>query len=669
MSIALGSGLFGPSPSSRGRNVTDYPSDRSPEPCDPAQMTLGERADELVRCAKRHMHSAVPGYVWRDEVDGYVCEQIAHGKNARLPKSCPKADKELEVELKQTSVHWGDDQRIHSELIRWLCATPAAGAFVQHGGVRITGAHIVGRIDLGFAEVPFPLELNRCNIEESVRLQYSRVRRIDFSGTHCRNIEAGGIEVNGDVLLRYGFRASRGVDLLGATINGDLVCAGGEFVGVASDDGGPRSVKALIADRLVVRGSVFLTHRFFASGEVRLVGARIGGNLECQAGTFSSFDADAQIAEHALNGDGLEVRGDVFLRDQFSARGEVRFLGAKIHGDLDCSGGTFRNPQATPAIHEPRAIDCERATIGCSFLAEDPCKFQGYVGLSHITIGAVLQLVSKGLFDDLSTLDVRNARVGVFEDDAAAWPAVGRLRAEGFRYDALHDNSPRSAAERLEWLTRLSDDRFQPQPYTQLANVLRTRGDRSGAKDVLVAREWRALAFVPRWYIRRSWGWTRGILLGFGYKPYRAIFPIVLLWLWSGTVFLIASRAHLMVPTARDATAERITEVKPTPVATLSIPRLIAAPETSATASVANARPIVAQELRCGYPDFWPFVYSIDAMTPLLDLQQDRYYIPRSDNALGSIVLWWLWVHIVLGWILFTLFLAAVTGLVTPGDG
>jgi hypothetical protein len=32
----------------------------------------------------------------------------------------------------------------------------------------------------------------------------------------------------------------------------------------------------------------------------------------------------------------------VFLRDGFKAQGEVRLLGANIGGQLDCSGGTSR---------------------------------------------------------------------------------------------------------------------------------------------------------------------------------------------------------------------------------------------------------------------------------------------------------------------------------------
>src|SRR5215469_5307194 len=46
----------------------------------------------------------------------------------------------------------------------------------------------------------------------------------------------------------------------------------------------------------------------------------------------------------ALDLEGARVKGDVFLRDRFCARGPVKLLAAQIGGDLDCNGGRFLNP-------------------------------------------------------------------------------------------------------------------------------------------------------------------------------------------------------------------------------------------------------------------------------------------------------------------------------------
>jgi hypothetical protein len=42
-----------------------------------------------------------------------------------------------------------------------------------------------------------------------------------------------------------------------------------------------------------------------------------------------------------ISADGIRVTGGVFLRNKSSADGEVRLLGAQIGGNLDCVGGTF----------------------------------------------------------------------------------------------------------------------------------------------------------------------------------------------------------------------------------------------------------------------------------------------------------------------------------------
>ncbi|MBI4823118.1 MAG: hypothetical protein HY805_02660 [Nitrospirae bacterium] len=44
--------------------------------------------------------------------------------------------------------------------------------------------------------------------------------------------------------------------------------------------------------------------------------------------------------------DGLTVKGGMFLR-KVKAKGEVRLLGANIGGNLECIGAVFENPKGT----------------------------------------------------------------------------------------------------------------------------------------------------------------------------------------------------------------------------------------------------------------------------------------------------------------------------------
>ena len=66
-----------------------------------------------------------------------------------------------------------------------------------------------------------------------------------------------------------------------------------------------------------MEGSVFLRDGFKAEGQVRLLGATIGGNLDCGKGQFTKAEGNA------LHADGVRVEGSVFLRDCFKAEGQV----------------------------------------------------------------------------------------------------------------------------------------------------------------------------------------------------------------------------------------------------------------------------------------------------------------------------------------------------------
>jgi hypothetical protein len=69
---------------------------------------------------------------------------------------------------------------------------------------------------------------------------------------------------------------------------------------------------------------------------VDLIFAKIDGILVCTGGQFLGNDKVL-----ALNANGAEVKGHVFLDNGFKAKGGVDLGSAKIEGHLDCIGGEF----------------------------------------------------------------------------------------------------------------------------------------------------------------------------------------------------------------------------------------------------------------------------------------------------------------------------------------
>ena len=95
-----------------------------------------------------------------------------------------------------------------------------------------------------------------------------------------------------------------------------------------------------------MKSSIFL-RASTVNGEVRLLAAQIGGNLECDAATFTNpLQKDLAGSGTALNASSITVVGSVFLRHgaavdgkdtPFIARGQVNAIQAEVGGQFDCT--------------------------------------------------------------------------------------------------------------------------------------------------------------------------------------------------------------------------------------------------------------------------------------------------------------------------------------------
>jgi len=574
--------------------------------------------------------------------------------------------------------------------------------FSAGGEVRLLGAQIGGNLECGGGAFKNPggdaLSADRADVEGGVFLRdgfsaEGEVRllgaqiggSLECSGGRFENpgkkaLSADGANVKGAVFLSDGFSAEGEVRLLGAQIGGVLVCSGGTFKNPGKD--------VLSADDANVKGSVFLNDRFSAEGEVRLLGGQIGGNLDCRRGTFKNPRGDA------LSADGANVKGAVFLSDGFSAEGAVRLLGAQIGGSLTCSGGTFKNPRgdalsadganvkgsvflgdgfsAEGAVRLPGArIECDLACSGGAFknpgkdaLSADRANVKGDVFLSDgfSAEGTVLLLgaqiggnlgfnggrlskviaesaaISGTLFwrgveaTEATGLNLTSASTGSLVDDEKSWPIKGNLFLDGFVYGHISGNSPRDAKTRLRWLER--QEPFTPKPYRQLAKVLRETGDDSGARRVLFEMECRRRQAGGRSWYARLWGWGLKWTIGYGFYPWRALGWLVLLTVVGWGLFRHGYLSGAMAPTDKDAYCFFRDQGWP--------------PDY--------------------YQRFTASVYSLENSLPFVSLGQKDHWTPdpnpRGSRPMPGFLRWFRWVQVLLGWLLATLFVVGVTGVV-----
>jgi hypothetical protein len=371
------------------------------------------------------------------------------------------------------------------------------------------------------------------------------------------------MQVNQDMPCRDGFTAEGELRLIGAHIGGQLDLSGAQL---SNPDG-----LALNADNVQVDQHMFCREGFSALGEVLLLGAHIG-QLELDA---------AQLANpggRALNADGLRVDRDMFCRAGFGAQGEVRLINAQIGGQLDLSHVHLSNPEGL-------ALDLEDLEAAELWLLPAGAPPEGVV-------------------------DLTDARVRQFHDAAPepespdAEPTRYRARLSGFAFESLGPHSDDCAA-RLDWLAR-AEEGYLPHAYDQLASVYKRAGREEDARRVAIAKERlrrRGLAAPAR-----TLSYVLDATVGYGYRTWRAVYALLTIVMIGWGVFAWASWGHLS--------------------------------ETRADGQ---------------RPPFQPWLYSIDAVLPVINLGQESAWA-----ATGAAQVWYAF-SVLAGWLLSLALVAVLT--------
>lgn len=217
-----------------------------------------------------------------------------------------------------------------------------------------------------------------------VSLQRAQVHRLwasggKFASTSGFALHAEGLHAEDGVYLDRGFEATGEVRLAGAHIGGELCCTRGTF-------GNPGGL-ALNAER-VEADDVYLDDGFAATGQVRFTDAQVNRRFNATRGSFHNGGAEG----YALDADGLSCLGDVFLNEGFDAVGEVRLSGAEIHNQLNCTAGSFDNPSGMALFADGLV------TPGTVYL-DKGFRAIGQVRLARATVGRQFNCTD-GTFDN-----------------------------------------------------------------------------------------------------------------------------------------------------------------------------------------------------------------------------------------------------------------------------
>ncbi|MGR3723502.1 hypothetical protein [Abyssibius alkaniclasticus] len=514
-------------------------------------------------------------------------------------------------------------------------------------GVRIAGALIYGDgpdgaetkgLDLEGASLPSDLWLFDCRFDDKAVLRSCKGNNFGFSGSHLpQGISADGLVARGGVFMQ-GTKATGEVRMLGAQLGGDLDCDNAQFEAAQGSDGAWGD--AFSADRLVAQGSVFMRGTN-ATGEVRMLGAQLGGSLACNNAQFTAVQGSDGAWGDAFSADGLVAQGGVFMRGT-KATGVVRMLGAQLGGDLACNNAQFTARGGEVAFHLQGVV-----SKGILFW-RSIAGLEGILSLDHAKFAAIC-------------------------DDEASWPKAGMLDLDQCQYGSFA-GAPVSAEARLKWLALQKPKggvSFLPQPYEQCAKVLREMGHGVEARTILIEKERlqreARRAELPKlvwpiWWLKDQ---ALNLSVRYGRRPLLAFAWLALFWamgaIWFGEVAkegaLKPNNAFILRSPEWVRCGYSVGELRQPS----GNPQMISGLARGAQSQMDC---FLNRDEARNYPRFNPLIYAADTLLPIVDLELQNYWIPDETKPYGQWARYYLWFQIFAGWGLSLLAVAGFSGLI-----
>jgi len=451
---------------------------------------------------------ALPAYRdWTPQEDWAWSSRICLGKRADMSmfgggdgQSCEAAK----------AGDWPGTRNLSADFLDTILNKEPYRGTLHRSGVHIHCALFSVPVDLSNMVSDRPLRLTDTVFSDDLSLKSAKFRgHLSLDGSNAKgDLLAGNLSVDGNLSMGRNARFKR-VRLTGATVSGAMDLSGAHFDGQFD------------ATRLRLGGNLLMAGKAQFTEEVRLISARIGGELRADGSTFGGLFSAAR----------LQVAESLFMRE--ASFRDIRLIGAQIGGSLHLRKGRFDGD-----------FDLTSATIADELQLNTPPGKKSNAGN-----------YGPPRWTEKSRLILRNTRVGALNDTIDSWDGV-TLDLVGFTYDRLGGlratKDSIMAARPKEWLLdnwlakqEGFDETFIPQPFEQLAKVLRESGHPVNA-DYLLMAKFNQLRDSPRTAMLTKVSlWVQYVLIGYGYRTWLAI-------LWFLALAALGAWVCGRVPPGRD---------------------------------------------------------------------------------------------------------------------
>ncbi|MEU6645016.1 oxidoreductase [Saccharomonospora sp. NPDC046836] len=370
---------------------------------------------------------------------------------------------------------------------------------------------VEGNVELSDSlDVTGTIRMVNAHLGGSLRLAGARIRvlRSETPPFRDRAVHLDGSEINGDIDAKSLWIEGQ-LRMADMTVRGNVFVAGATLVRPERD--------VVSARRTTVSGNLVLTD-CAANGTLRLQGMTVRGSIDLR-GTEVVQPENIELGSWAVDLRSVQVARSLLLtanRDRpFRARGGVTLDGAVVKRQIDLTGA-----ELYAAAPHTIALDAGD-TVADEFVLAPVMPPEGRVVLCR-------------------------AHCGTLTDSDALWHATGGLELEDFRYDALDtpiDMADDGTVEKRLTMLHHAMGGYRPGPYDQLATMLRTCGNEEHADTVMMRKQQYRYESLARGYRVfgggvRLWSWLQRSMVGYGYRPIRALAWLAMLLvagsLWFG---------------------------------------------------------------------------------------------------------------------------------------
>lgn len=566
-------------------------------------------------------------------------------------------------------------RHVRGDFLRWILNDVAATSLFDKDGLQVVSAIIDGDVDLDSSNLDHNLTFNDCLFTKGIHFESAKIRTVSIlNSTVNGDLSFQNATVQGDIDLTPGFKTLGYISTYGAQISGDVRMQGAQLIGgdksfslslnIANVKGGV-NLSDLVSDGpiSILRASV--GYNFIGNGakfksSVKMTGTTIGADLDLNniqatlqepptgmlretagvnlsrvkvGGSVYLSGSNLQCKPTSLSLHNAAVGGEMYLTENLQALGNIDLSGAEINQALYVQQAKLAELKTIEArigklfviLTELKALESTGAQIG---------EF-GWAGIIN---------------PRQASLNLTRASVRTYNDEQDSWPSSGSLKIIGLVYEDIPLEVPkdRSSAlpndkadphDRIAWLHLQSrEDLLSSQPWMQLAQYVKARGNPEGAKEVL-------------YDMKRFQAWNGGLLTGckssvpdyIDENPWRIMYFIGLLWVFGSLIFWRARRMNEKAMAPREMAAfDKFSEHGTRP---LHLPRF-----NAVVYALENVLPVV----KFGQDDAWGPNPQFDTAP----LESWKRWLPRfSYNWLAFARL----TLILLGWAL-AIILAGVIG-------